>query len=119
MNWNIADAKQQFSEVVRLSAEEPQAIYNRNTPVAALINASEFERFQAWLAAQATPDLLAQFDELRQALGEAGLRDIPAVRRTSLERPNAFLEMIEEEARPKQARPLRASARQPATPKKA
>ena len=27
MTWNIASAKQQFSEVVRLTAEEPQAIY--------------------------------------------------------------------------------------------
>ena len=48
MTWNIASAKQQFSEVVRLTAEEPQAIYNRDKPVAVLISAEEFEEFKQW-----------------------------------------------------------------------
>ena len=46
MTWNIASAKQQFSEVVRLTAEEPQAIYNRDKPVAVMISVEEFEEFK-------------------------------------------------------------------------
>jgi len=34
MICNIAQVKQQLSEVVRLSAQEPQAIYNREKTVA-------------------------------------------------------------------------------------
>jgi len=37
MNWNIAQAKQHFPEVVKQAGTEPQIIYNRNTPVAAVI----------------------------------------------------------------------------------
>jgi prevent-host-death family protein len=52
MTWHITSAKQQFSEVVRLAAQEPQAIYNRDRPVAVLISANEFEGYQRVLAAQ-------------------------------------------------------------------
>lgn len=55
MTWNIASAKQQFSEVVRLTAEEPQAIYNRDKPVAVLISAQEYEEFKAWQAQKNAP----------------------------------------------------------------
>ena len=55
MTWNIASAKQQFSEVVRLTAEEPQAIYNRDKPVAVLISAEEFEEFKQWREGRAKP----------------------------------------------------------------
>jgi prevent-host-death family protein len=72
MTWNIAQAKQQFSEVVRLSAQEPQVICNRDKPVAVLINADEFEAFQQWRAGQHEPTLAAQFAESRLALQQAG-----------------------------------------------
>lgn len=73
MTWNIAQAKQQFSEVVRLSAKEPQAIYNRDKPVAVLINADEFKAFRQWRAGQHEPTLAAQFAESRLALQQAGV----------------------------------------------
>ena len=71
MTWNIAQAKQQFSEVVRLSAQEPQAIYNRDARVAMLVNADEFEAFHQWRMAQHEPTLTEQFEQLRLALQEA------------------------------------------------
>ena len=79
MTWNIASAKQQFSEVVRLTAEEPQAIYNRDKPVAVLISAQDFEDFRQWQTQHAKPTLAQQFDEVRALLaarGEDGI-DIP------------------------------------------
>lgn len=98
MNWNIAQAKQHFSEVVKQAAKEPQIIYNRNTPVAALIGAEELAEYRAWKEASVPPKktLLEHFSELRQILIDAGYEDgIDTGPRTT--RPNAFVEMLEEE----------------------
>lgn len=97
MTWNIGQAKQQFSEVVRLCGQEPQAIYNREKPVAVLVNAAEFETFHRWRTAQHEPSLSEQFGELRAALQEARLQapDIPA--RRAAQRPSAFVQMLDAE----------------------
>lgn len=89
MTWSIANAKQQFSEVVRLTAEEPQAIYNRDKPVAVLISAADFEAFKQWRAERDRPSLVQLFDEIRAALVAEGFEDgleIPPRR----DRPNPF-----------------------------
>ena len=101
MTWNIAQAKQQFSEVVRLSAQEPQAIYNRDKPVAVLINADDFEAFRQWRAGQYEPTLAAQFAEFRLALQQAGVDALQIPARADVQRPNAFLQMLESEQLPK------------------
>jgi len=98
MNWNIAQAKQHFSDVVKLAATEPQIIYNRNTPVAALITAEELAEYRAWKESSkpAKKSLLAYFDEMRQILIDAGDEnglEIPP----RVDRPNAFVEMLEQE----------------------
>lgn len=97
MNWNVAQAKQHLSEVIRAAANEPQVIYNRNQPVAAVIAAEELAEYRTWKASQAKPQTLAEsFAELRQLLIDEGYEDgleIPP--RTT--RPNAFVEMLEEE----------------------
>ncbi len=98
MNWNVAQAKQHLSEVLRLAAEEPQLIYNRNRPVAAVIPADELEAFQNWKASQQKPQrtLLEEFAILRALMIDAGYEDgIPLEPR--VDRPNAFVEMLEEE----------------------
>lgn len=89
MTWNIAQAKQQFSELVRLSAQEPQAIYKHDTPVATMVNAKEFAAFTAWRNAQQTPTLLAQFAQVREALAQAGESGFAETDRTQ-QRPNPF-----------------------------
>jgi len=86
MNWNIASAKQQFSEVVRLTAEEPQAIYNRDKPVAVMVSAETFEQFKQWQAQRKRPTLAQQFDEIRALLAERGEDGIEIPPRTN--RPN-------------------------------
>ncbi len=86
MTWNIANAKQQFSEVVRLTAEEPQAIYNRDKPVAVMISADEFEEFKQWKSQRKRPTLAQQFDEIRALLAERGEDGIEIPPRTN--RPN-------------------------------
>ena len=86
MTWNIASAKQQFSEVVRLTAEEPQAIYNRDKPVAVLISAQDYADFQRWRAERDRPSLAQQFDALRALLAAEDMDGIEIPVRTN--RPN-------------------------------
>ena len=98
MNWNVAQAKQRLSEVIREAAHEPQVIYNRNQPVAAVIAAEELAEYQAWKAANDTPPrktLAEEFAELRLILQEEGRDGLDIPPRTT--RPNAFVQMLEEE----------------------
>jgi prevent-host-death family protein len=86
MTWNIASAKQQFSEVVRLTAQAPQSIYNRDKPVAVLISAQDYADFQRWQAERNRPTLAQQFDEVRALLAAEGADGIELPPRTT--RPN-------------------------------
>ena len=90
MTWNIASAKQQFSEVVRLTAEEPQAIYNRDRPVAVMISAQDFADFERWRTERDRPTLTQQFDEIRALLAAEGLDGIEIPPRTT--RYNAMVD---------------------------
>jgi prevent-host-death family protein len=96
MNWNIAQAKQRFSDVIKKAAEEPQVIFNRDRPVAAVIGVEEFAAFEKWRKIQANPRTLAdEFAELRQLMRAEGYEDgfeLPPRQ----DRPNAFVEMLEE-----------------------
>ena len=88
MTWSIASAKQRFSEVVRLTAEEPQAIYNRDKPVAVMVSADEYEEFKQWKAERQRPTLTQLFDEIRAILAAEGEDGIEIPPRTN--RPNPF-----------------------------
>ena len=90
MTWNIASAKQQFSEVVRLTAEEPQAIYNRDKPVAVIISAQDFEDFQRWRTERDRPTLTEMFDEISALLAADGQDGIEIPPRTT--RYNAMVD---------------------------
>ena len=88
MTWNIASAKQQFSEVVRLAAEEPQAIYNREKPVAVIISVEEFEEFKQWRIQRERPTIVEQFAEIRALLAAEGFDGIEVPPRAN--RPSPF-----------------------------
>jgi prevent-host-death family protein len=108
MNWNIAQAKQQFSEVVRLAAQEPQAICNRDTPVAVLISAHEFGAFRQWKAQQAAPSFAHIVSGMREQLVQAGHDGIDLPSRSETGRANAQLD--EPQADPSPASPAKAAA---------
>jgi len=106
MAWNIAQAKQHLSEVVRLAAEEPQPIYNRGRLVGALIDADSFRAFEQWRRDASRATVAAQFDRLREELAAAAsaqeieppAEPLPATPRT--DRDNAFARMLQEESAP-------------------
>ena len=60
------EAKQQFSEVLRRSAEAPQEIFKRDRLVAAVISAESYEEFVQWRAARNGRSLGEIFDEVRE-----------------------------------------------------
>jgi prevent-host-death family protein len=97
MNWNIAQAKQHFSDVVKQAATEPQIIYNRNTPVAAMIAAEDLAEYRAWKESHpAKPSLVDVFARMRE-LANGDPDPLPEPRRLEGGRPNAFVEMLAEE----------------------
>ncbi len=95
MNWNVGQAKQHLSEVIREAAHEPQVIYNRNHPVAAVIAAEELAEYQAWKNAK-RPSLVEVFDAMR-SLANGDPDPLPEPNRYGEGRPNAFLEVLAEE----------------------
>lgn len=96
MNWNIAQAKQHFSDVVKLAATEPQIIYNRNTAVAVLIAAEDLSEYRAWKEGRKQKTLGDEFAELRR-LAAGDPDPLPEPDRFAAMRPNAFADMLDEE----------------------
>ena len=64
MDWKLAEAKQRFSEVVRLASKEPQVIFNRDRPVAAVIPADALDDYLVWRADRKGSPLRAPLQEL-------------------------------------------------------
>lgn len=97
MSWNIAQAKQHFSEVVRLSVQEPQAIYNRGELVAAVVDAKTLEVLAQYRRATQPRTLAEEFAELRGlCAGEDYELELPP--RADSGRSNAFARLLQEEA---------------------
>ena len=96
MSWNIAQAKQRFSDLVRQSAAAPQLIYNRKRLVAAVIDAEAYRAFTEWSERASGRTLAAEFAELRQILSD---EDVTPPLVPSSTRPNALVETLEAEGR--------------------
>lgn len=89
MKWTVAQARQHFSELLRLSATEPQPIFNRNRAIAALVDMDTFERFQQWRARENARSLGDAFDDLREICKEENYTLRTGARK---DRPNDFAE---------------------------
>jgi prevent-host-death family protein len=48
MKWTIAEARENFANLLQHANKEPQSIFNRNRFVAAVIDAETFEAFETW-----------------------------------------------------------------------
>jgi prevent-host-death family protein len=93
MHWQVAEAKQKFSEVLRATATEPQLIFNRGRLVAAVVDAQTYEAFQAWCEQQHRPTLAEAFASLRQLCSEeAYTLTVP----TRQDRQNTFVKDLDD-----------------------
>jgi prevent-host-death family protein len=70
--WKISEAKARLSELVHACGEEPQVLYNRGKPVAAVIGIQHFESFQQMRAKAEQPSMAALLDELATINTEEG-----------------------------------------------
>jgi prevent-host-death family protein len=91
MIWNVAEAKQRLSELLRKAAREPQTILNRSRPVAVVVDPETFEEFRAWRQARNARSVADAFAELR-ALGGAASAITALPKRK--DRRNAFAETL-------------------------
>ena len=65
--WRIAEAKQQFSEVVRRSGDVPQKIYRRDRLVAAVVSPDALAAIEAVRRQQSPRTLADAFSSIRSA----------------------------------------------------
>jgi hypothetical protein len=87
VNWNVAEAKQKLSEVIRAAEEEPQWLYNRDRLVGAVVEPETLQEFLAWRERSRRPSLGEAFSELRKLCSEEGYTlEIPS----RSDRPNPF-----------------------------
>lgn len=75
-DWSIAEAKAQFSRLVADAVSEPQVLYNRGKPVAAVINYDVYQQIKTNLEANQKRPLKDLLAELRTIDDEADL-EIP------------------------------------------
>lgn len=92
MKWNVAQAKQNLSQVLRAAGEEPQRIYNRHRFVAAVVDGETFDEFRRWAESKDRRSIGERFAELRQICAEEGGWELPAHDRD--DRPNALVEAL-------------------------
>lgn len=68
--WHIAEAKQQFSELVRRSGEAPQKIYRRDRLVAAVVSPDVLATIEEVRRRQSSRTLAEAFSDVRAACRE-------------------------------------------------
>ncbi len=90
MRWKIGQAKQRFSEVIRRASAEPQFICNRNRIVAAVVDASAFEKLRTLRDAEGKRSLAQAFEEFRAVAKRERYRLAVPPRRN---RRNAFADV--------------------------
>ncbi|HAY99182.1 MAG TPA: hypothetical protein DCY38_00105 [Opitutae bacterium] len=92
--WKISEAKARLSEVVSHCVEEPQVLYNRKKPVAALIDMEEYEQFLEYKQSKKKKTMAELFEELRKINEvEPEMDELPP--RTS--RPVPYFEDLDDE----------------------
>lgn len=101
MYWEITQAEQSFPELLYAANEEPQLIYRQNQMVAAVVQGEIFTKFLDWyknrepihVEPQPQRSVGQAFEELRQLCVEEDYTlEIPPRQ----DRPNAFLEVLDE-----------------------
>ncbi len=88
MNWSVAEAKQQLSEVLRRAASRPQTITKRARDIAVVVGIPEFRAFQKWKTAGEKKTVAEALAELSLASGRAAPA-LKAPRRRN--RPRQFI----------------------------
>ena len=93
MKWSVAKAREQFSDLLRKAAMEPQEIYNRERLVAAVLGPDVFRELSESRERRAKRTIGESFAELRRVMAEEGYRlEIPPRKN----RKNDFPKLLDE-----------------------
>ena len=88
MKWTIAEAAQQFPDLLQAAMEEPQSIYNQQQQVAVVVEVELFQEFLHWRQQQQLTSLADTFTNLRHLCAEEDYSlELPARQN----RPNLFV----------------------------
>lgn len=87
MSWSIAEAKQQFSEVVRQAKDAPQLVHNRGTLVAAIVNPATLREIESWQKQVSQNTLAQELAELRQLMQTEAVEGLSLPGRGNRENP--------------------------------
>ena len=93
MKWGVAEAKVRFSELLRAAGTEPQLIYNRERPVAAVVDPETFDAFETWRKTKGRESVAKAFESLQEILNE-GAYVIEAP--TRIDRRNTFIGALDD-----------------------
>jgi len=66
MTWTLNDAKDRLSEVLRLSVQEPQILYDQKKPVGVVVNIDFFNDLMNLRNHQYRPTMAELLDELSE-----------------------------------------------------
>ena len=93
--WTLSDAKKRFAEVFRLSAHEPQIVYDKNKkkPLGVVVGVKFFDELMNLRKRQPRPTIAELFDELREIQKHETAEIDAPIRR---DRPNSMIEMADE-----------------------
>lgn len=93
LNWEVIEAQDNFRNIIKATAQEPQLIYEQGELVVALVSGAYFQEFLSWQKQQKSTNLAEAFAELREICqSENYSLEIPA----RVDRVNAFLEVLED-----------------------
>ena len=93
MKWSVAKAREQFSDLLRKAAIEPQEIYNRDRLVAAVLGPDSFRELSEFMEKRTRKTLGESFADLRKVMAEEGYRlEIPPRKN----RKNDFPKLLDE-----------------------
>ena len=87
--WNVADARRRFADLIRAVEKRPQLIKNRNRVVAVVVDPDEYVRFEEWRSGTRGRSVAEAFDELRSICREESYELLIPER---VDRPNPFVD---------------------------
>jgi hypothetical protein len=93
--WTLSDAKKRFAEVFRLSAQEPQIVYDKNKkkPIGVVVGVKFFDELMNLRKRQPRPTIAELFDELRE-IQKLETAEIDVPKRS--DRPNPMIGIADE-----------------------
>jgi hypothetical protein len=89
--WTLLEIQNHVHEIFQRGIQEPQLVYDQNTPVAVILDIGVFQELTATRQRQNFPTIAELLDELEQIQQEEPVElELPSRQ----DRPNPFIEVL-------------------------